>query len=603
MRPGEARPMDLFERYRMVGGEVHYGRVHPQYWGRILDAVKSLGARVLACYVIWDYHEVREGQYDFSQLHAFLKEVDARGFKVLARPGPFCYAEWRNLGIPDHAVPYPKHHPEFRRKAAPWIAAVLAELRPYFGRLIIALQADNEIDPMPHFYGEDQGFAAWLKQRYVSIARLNAAWTTEYTDFSEAIPTLTPFVENQRLRDGCQYRYDLATDYARWVIDEYRHHAGGLPILLNTWPGVDAQHWHDLADLADFYGIDPYPTNECRTDFRYFRERLRLLRAVTPNPYLAEFGSGIWHGMPDREYTPDHYRLTALTALASGVKGWNWYMLADRDNWHGAPINARGVLRPQLADAFRDAVRWFDELRHAPPPEVPCAVTWSWHYHQIAQIRKRDVDDPLFAVLHDMGLEYDFVDVDRDFGSPRLLLVAGQIEQPERLWHYVEGGGNLVCFQRLIDGCAPPDGTSHPGATHLESSLGFVTHAPVFSYRRVPGTPITARQLPVPANDDQRRLWDLATGRTYTTGYSQRRGAGTLLVLGCAPSAEAILAVHRFFGLDIPVLPRTRGVHATKRGSKLIVLNPGQAKTARLETGGRLKTVDLPGYGGAIIDA
>jgi hypothetical protein len=52
----------------------------------------------------------------------------------------------------------------------------------------------------------------------------------------------------------------------------------------------------------------------------------------------------------------------------------------------------------------------------------------------------------------------------------------------------------------------------------------------VFSYRRVPGSPTTARQLPVPADDDQRRLWDLATGRTYVTGYTQQRGAGTVLV-------------------------------------------------------------------------
>jgi hypothetical protein len=203
--------------------------------------------------------------------------------------------------------------------------------------------------------------------------------------------------------------------------------------------------------------------------------------------------------------------------------------------------------------------------------------------------------------MHEMGLEYDLVDVDRDFAPPRLLFVAGQIEQPERLWRYVEGGGNLVCFQRLIEGCVPPDGTSHPGATHLESSLGFISHAPVFSYRRVPGTPITARQLPVPADDDQRRLWDLATGRTYTTGYSARRAAGTLLVLGCAPSADAIFAVHRFFGVERPVLPRTSGVHATKRGNKLIVLNPGPAKTAQLETAGHLRMVDLPRCGGAII--
>lgn len=594
--------MDLFERYDMIGGEVHYGRMEPRYWGAVLDAARGLGARVLACYVIWDYHEVREGEYDFTQLHAFLKEVESRGLRVLARPGPYCYAEWRNLGIPDHAVPYPKHHPEFRRKASHWIAAALAELRPHLGRLIIAVQADNEIDPFPHFYGEDQGFAEWLRQRYGSIEQVNAAWGTQYRDFTEPIPTLVPFVEDQRLRDGCQYRYDLATNYARWVVAEYRRHVGDTPILLNTWPGVDAQHWRDFAELADFYGIDPYPSNECRNDFRYFRERLRLLRAVTPHPYIAEFGSGIWHGMPDREYTPDHYRLTALTALASGVQGWNWYMLADRDNWHGAPINARGVERPELGDAFRTAVGWFEKLRHAPPPATSCAVTWSWHYHQVAQIRKCDADDPLFAVLHEMGLEYDFVDVDRDFAPPPLLFVAGRIAQPERLWRYVESGGTLVLFQRLIEGCVRPDGTSHPGAAHLETSLGFVSHGPVFSYRRTPGTPITARQLPVPADDDQRRMWDQATDRTYTTGYIEQRGQGRVLVLGCAPSRAAILAIHRHFGREIPVLSLTPGVHATRRGDQIIVLNPGAAQTARLEVAGQGRCIDLPRCGGVILD-
>ena len=593
--------MDLFERYEMVGGEIHYGRVQPRYWGPILDSARQLGARVLASYVMWQYHEVREGEYDFSQLHAFLKEVDARGFKVLARPGPFYYAEWRNLGIPDHAVPFHKHHPEFRRKAAVWIAAVMKELRPYLGKLIVAVQADNEIDPLPHFYGEDQGFAGWLRERYGTIDHLNETWGADYANFDEPIPTLTPFVENQRLRDGCQYRYDLATGYARWVIDEYRRNGCDVPMLVNTWPGVDAQHWRDLADLADFYGIDPYPTNECREDFRYFRERLRLLRAVTPNPYIAEFGSGIWHGMPNREYTPDHYRLTAMTALASGVKGWNWYMLTDRDNWYRAPINERGVIRPELGSAFRDAIGWFDQLRGSPPPEASLAVTWSWHYHQVAQLRKRDADDPLFAVLHDMGIEYDFVDVDRDFAPPRVLLLAGRIEQPDRLWRYVEAGGNLVLFQQLLDGCPTPDGTSHPGASNLEVSAGFVTQRPVFNYRRVPGTPITARQLRIESDDDQQRLWDLAIGRTYTTGYTERRGQGTITVLGCAPSRDAILAIHRQFKVEIPVLPLTPSVHASKRGDKLVVVNTGEAKTAKLLIGGKTIHVDLPRCSGTVM--
>ncbi|HOW70339.1 MAG TPA: beta-galactosidase [Phycisphaerae bacterium] len=585
----------------MIGGEIHYGRLQPRYWGPVLDAARQLGVEVLATYIIWDLHETSEGTYDFSSWRAFLAEVEKRGFKLIARPGPYVYSEWRNLGIPDHAVPYHKHHPEFRRKAAHWIAAVMAEIRPYLGQPIVCVQADNEIDPLPHFYGEDMGFADWLKRHYPSVEALNRAWDSSYASFAEAIPTLTPFIEDQRLKDSCQYRYDLATDYARWAVAEYRKNGCTVPILLNTWPGVDAQHWRDLADLCDLYGIDPYPSNECREDYRYFKDRIRLLRSVTDFPYLAEFGSGIWHGMPNREYSPDHYRLTALTALAGGVRGWNWYMLADRDNWYRSPINERGVARPELAPAFTQAVNWFRQLEDTPPPETSFAVTWSWHYHQIAQLRKKDPDDPLFAVLHDMGIEYDYVDVDRDFTPPKLLLAAGRLDQPERLWHYVQNGGNLVLFQQLIEGCPRPDGTSHPGASHLEVSLGFVTRQPVFNYREVPGAAIVARQLPVITDEDQRRHWELATGRTYLTGYWATRGKGKIIVLGCAPSRDAILAVLRFLDINLPVLPLTPGVHAARRGKKLIVVNPGEAKTAKLQIDGQITYVDLPRCSGIIL--
>lgn len=598
----------------MIGGEVHHCRVQPRDWPAILDAMQSVGVRVVGVYAHWQLHELAEGVYDFEALHAFLAEVERRGLKVLFRPGPFYYAEWRNLGVPDHAAPFHKQHPEFRRKAARWIHAVVGATLRYMDRgLIVAVQADNEIDPMPHFYGEDLGFADWLRTRYGTVERLNEAWGSEYADFGDAFPTLTPFVEDQRLRDGCRYRYDLATDYARWVIAEFRAAGCRAPILLNTWPGVDAQHWHDLADLADVYGIDPYPTNECRDDYRDFRERLRLLRAVTDFPYLPEFGCGIWHGMPNREYSPDHYRLVALTALASGVRGWNWFMLVGRDNWYHSPINERGVARPELAAAIRDTTAWFHELDGAPPPEASCAVAWSWHYHQVAQIRKRDVDDPVFAALHETGIEYDFVDVDRELdrrAAPRLLLAGGGIAQPERLWRYVEAGGNLVLFQRLLPGSARPDGTSHPGASNLRVALPpragaepvtFITHAPVFHYRRAPGDPIVATQLAMPTDEDQRRLWELATGRTYRTGYVERRGRGTLMVVGCAPSRDAVLAVHAWFGVPVPVLPLTPGVHASRRGSCVVVINHGEARTARVQIAGRERVVDLPRCSGTIL--
>ena len=621
----------------MIGGEVHYWRIERPCWERCLESAQKLGVDTIGTYVPWEFHEKEEGVYDFALLEDFIRLVEKKGFDLFIRPGPYIYAEWRNLGVPDHAAPFHKMHPEFRRKAAHWIGAVMKVLAPFFGKPITVLQADNEIDPMLHFYGEDLGFAAWLESRYKTIEAVNAAWGAEYGGFDEAMPSLVPFVDNKRFRDGCRYRYDLARDYAKWVVGEYRKHGCPVPIVLNTWPGVDAQNWADFDEAGDFFGIDIYPDNECRTGYAAFCERLRLLRSVTKTPLITEFGSGIWDSAK-RTFSPDHYRLCAWTAIALGIRGWNWYMLVNRGNWTGAPINEQGVIDPKQGKAFAEAAAAFRELGPAPPPEVSCGVTWSWPANQAAEIKRlacgkeffeavhemgKEEGDPLLAALHETGIEYDFVDVDRDFAGadgdfvvpdggfvgpdaawrkpPPILFFTGGIERTDRLWQYVEEGGHLVFFQKLVEGAAEPDGSSHPFARCLEVSIGFVTHEPVFAYRDVPGDPIEAKQLAWDVDENDRRHMETAAGRTYVTGYHERRGRGTTTVLGCAPSPEAVLALHRFLGVAIPVLPLTPGVHAARRGGKIVVLNPGEAKNAKIEVEGKILHVDLPRCSGRIV--
>lgn len=587
----------------LLSGEVHYWRVPRGSWDAVLASARELGVECIGTYVPWQHHEREPGQYDFGELLEFVERVRAHGLALFARPGPLIYAEWRNLGLPDHAVPFARHDARFRERAERWIAAVLDALKPYFGAPIVLLQADNEIDPMPHVYGEDQGFGTWLERRYGSVERLNAAWGASYRSFGEPLPTLVPFVEDARYRDGQRYRYELATDYARWVVGRYRERCGSMPLALNSWPFVNAQHWRDLADLVEVYGIDPYPENECATSFRELREQFRLLRAVTRQPFVAELGAGIWRG--ERcDYSPDHYRLTAWTALAGGVHGWNWYMLAERDNWQGAPINSRGVRDPALEPAFRDAARAFGLLRGAPAPSVSCGVTWSWAYHQTAATERRRVDDPLFAALHELGIEYDFVDVDRPqlTPAPRLLLVAGELEDPAPVWRHAEQGGDVVMFQRLLPGVPRPDGTSHHAPQALEVSLGFRTDRPVFAYREVSGEPIRALQRPWSSDADLTEHVALAVGRAYVTGSIAAHGRGRVLVLGCSPSRDALLAVHRRLGVPIPALPLTPGVQVALRGRTLIALNPGSARSARIALGEREVTLELPRCSGIAWD-
>lgn len=584
----------------MLSGEIHYWRVPRERWDAVLDAARSLGLRTIASYVPWQHHERAPGRYDFEDLLEFLARVEARGFSFFARPGPYVYAEWRNLGVPDRVVPFGKQTPEFREAAARWIEAACAVLKPHLGRLVIALQADNEIDPMPHFYGEDQGFAAWLAQRYASVAELNARWGTGYASFADALPTLYPFREDARYRDSQRYRYDLATDYARFVVAEYRKHCAATPVVLNTWPYVNAQNWRDLAELADVYGIDPYPDAECNGDASELLEQLRALRMVTRAPFVAEFGAGVWRGARC-DYGPDHYRLLAHAALAAGVRGWNWYMLVERDNWQGAPINARGVVDPLLGPAFRDAVAAFERLEGAPAPQTSFAVTWSWRWQQTAATRRERPRDPLFAALAACGCEYEFADVERELPRSRALLVAGEVEDPRPLLAYAERGGTLVMFQTLLDGVPWPDGTSHHAPEALESSLGFVTRRPVFAYRSVPGEPIVAVQRAWTTDEDQRLHQGLALDRRYVTGFVERRGAGRVVVVGCEPTREALLAVLARFDALPPAWSETPGVHVAKRGDALVAVNAGPARTARLRAGARELVVDLPRAGGRIL--
>ncbi|MCC7013329.1 MAG: beta-galactosidase [Planctomycetes bacterium] len=586
----------------LLSGELHYWRISRSAWEPALASARALGVECIATYVPWFHHERAPGRYDFAELVEFLELLRAREFRALVRPGPFIYAECRNLGVPDRAVPFAKHTREFRELAGEWLDAVLSALAPYLGSPIVLLQADNEIDPMPHVHGEDQGFAGWLERRYGSLAALNTAWGSELSAFADALPMLVPFTDGQHYRDSQLYRYELATDYARWVVARFRSRVGTFPLALNSWPFVNAQHWRDLADLVEVYGIDPYPENECASSYRELREQLRLLRAVTRRPFVAELGLGIWHGVPC-DFTPEHYRLTALSALAAGVHGWNWYMLVGRDHWSGAAIDAHGELDQRLALALREACASFELLRDAPRPSVSCGVTWSWAEHQTAATLRRRIDDPLLAALFEMGIEYDFVDVDRAplTPAPELLFVASSLTDARVLERHAAQGGTVVFFQRLAPGCAAPDGSSHHAPQALEVSLGFSTDAPVFAYRDVPGAPITAVQKPWSEDPDLARLQACAVGRRYVVGYVEPRGRGRWVVLGCAPSVQAVLAVHRAFGFELPARSTTPGVHVSRRGATLIAVNPGAACTAHIEVGARAFELELARCGARVV--
>ena len=50
---------------KMFAGEIHYSRIPVEYWEHRIKMVKALGLNALSVYIMWNYHEVEKGKFDY----------------------------------------------------------------------------------------------------------------------------------------------------------------------------------------------------------------------------------------------------------------------------------------------------------------------------------------------------------------------------------------------------------------------------------------------------------------------------------------------------------------------------------------------------------
>jgi hypothetical protein len=612
----------------LISGEVHYWRLAPPRWRDVLRCVRDMGLDVISTYVCWDYHEIAPDRFDFRgeteparNLIRFLEMVAEEGFWLLYRPGPYIYSEWVNMGVPDRAARYHRLHPEFLRMAEPYMAAAVEVARPFFatnGGPIVLFQADNEPDPWVYFYATQQGagetpgpYQDWLRERYGGdLAVLNAAWEADYSDFAEARAVTRPAIETRgylnRYLDFRRFIYWYTTEIGRRATDTYRALGVDVPIYINHYAGHPTQDWRALERVSDLAGPDFYSHNEFRredgTEHQEFLHLARYARTYSVLPFIPEFEAGIWHGWHTITgiLTPRHYLLASLSALLAGMAGWNWYMLVNRDNWYMSPINEWGRPHPELYAVFAQIVRLF---RAIDPPslekltDTAIALDILDRSSEIGGFR-----DPTRDACYAADIDYECYDVAAgSIEKPLMFYSGGRWMAPEsqtRLAQYVESGGTLVCFQNLPvldDAYRPhnglalrePDGIRGEGPLTISLGAGMepvtvtVTPGAWFTYRYVPGEPITAERIALPGTyqSEETIHQNLPVGERYTIGYRERRGKGSLIVLGVPPDPALVAAVHRW--LNVPVYSRARAAGIStavfRRGEALylIAVNAG----------------------------
>jgi Glycosyl hydrolases family 35 len=88
----------------LFGAEFHYARCPQQLWPDRFLKLRGASFNTIESMVFWNYHELEEGHFDFTEFEDFIKVANKMGFWVIVRPGPYICAEFERGGFPRCAV-------------------------------------------------------------------------------------------------------------------------------------------------------------------------------------------------------------------------------------------------------------------------------------------------------------------------------------------------------------------------------------------------------------------------------------------------------------------------------------------------------------------
>lgn len=139
----------------ITSAEIQYPRIPRALWQDRLLRAKRAGYNTIQTYAYWNYHEPREGQWNFTgdhDLRAFLKLVQDMGMYAIVRIGPYINNEWDSGGLPvwlrfKPGVVLRKPNAPFQAAVDQWynkIVPLVASEQITRGGPVIMIQLENE---------------------------------------------------------------------------------------------------------------------------------------------------------------------------------------------------------------------------------------------------------------------------------------------------------------------------------------------------------------------------------------------------------------------------------------------------------------------------
>ncbi|KAJ1263835.1 hypothetical protein BS78_09G217200 [Paspalum vaginatum] len=158
--------------FQIVGGDVHYFRIVPEYWKDRLLRAKALGLNTIQTYVPWNLHEPEPQSWEFkgfADIESYLRLAQELEMLVMLRVGPYICGEWDLGGFPpwlltiEPALKLRSSDPTYLSLVERWWGVLLPKVAPLLynnGGPIIMVQIENEFGS----FGDDKNYLHYLVQ-------------------------------------------------------------------------------------------------------------------------------------------------------------------------------------------------------------------------------------------------------------------------------------------------------------------------------------------------------------------------------------------------------------------------------------------------------
>lgn len=366
-------------------GEMHFARVPREYWKHRLQAIKAMGLNTVCAYLFWNYHEWREGQFDWQgQRDAveFCRQAQELGLWVILRPGPYACAEWEMGGLPWWLL---KKHPgdaflrtrdpayvEPARRYLREVGRVLGGMQVSRGGPILMVQVENEYG----FFGEDIEYMRVMRQALldggfdVPLFQCNPTNAVARTHLPELLS-----VANFGSDPAAGFKALAAVQQAPLMCGEY--YSGWF----DTW-GNPHRRGDNKAAVADLQSM--------------------LKAGGSFSLYMAHGGTsfGLWGGC-DRPFRPD-------------TSSYDYDAPISEAGWVGAKFKA-----------YREGIRPFlqaGEVLPEPPAPNPVMAIPAFALSESAAVLA-NLPAPTLTVTSPQGIEQ--YDISRGLVAYRVQLPAG----------------------------------------------------------------------------------------------------------------------------------------------------------------------------------